>query len=215
MSSISLTESGFTYLHIPKTAGHSISTWLDNNFTNNKQLLKHPPMSVVRNMFDVTYSFTTVRNPWARLVSLYAFTKQIATEEIKTDHNFPLFDDCVLENKVYRKWINKYKSIITEDINDPEFSSDKFVKLDGLPWFDISTNQAEWIDSPVDKIIKIENLNKEFIEIQKHLNCFNKLPFYNVSIHKNYKLFYNENLKKIVSKKFEKDIDMFKYTFEN
>jgi hypothetical protein len=65
-------------------------------------------------------------------------------------------------------------------------------------------------------IIRMENLNKDFYKIQDLLtNGLNRnpIPCVNTTSHRPYQEYYNFETKKMVLKKFEEDLDIFKYTF--
>ena len=191
-------EKNITFLHIPKTAGTSMLEWLRNNSEGNiyTDWDTHPKLSVIRENRVPNFTFTVVRNPWDRAVSLYFYMKTIAFHEgskwLKlnkiTEDNFPSFED-------WTKNLLDFK-------NPPEF------------WFNGLTQQIDWIDTPIDLTIKYENLNTDFIKIQEVYNCSNPLPNLHVSIReREYKQYYNETTKKLVAKNFEKDIDTWKYYF--
>ena len=62
-----------TFIHNPKTAGTSISQWLDENFKT-VEGKKHGHIVEVNTYFpNTTYTFGVVRNPWERLASWYLF----------------------------------------------------------------------------------------------------------------------------------------------
>ena len=66
----------------------------------------------------------------------------------------------------------------------------------------------------IDYIIKLENINEEIKVIAKKFNINKDLPVINASSrNKNYQEYYNDNTRKIVQTKFEKDINTFGYNF--
>ena len=63
-----------TFIHNPKTAGTSISNWLDSNFVTIEGR-KHGHIVEVNEYFPRTQkTFGVVRNPWARMASWYMFS---------------------------------------------------------------------------------------------------------------------------------------------
>ena len=68
-----LPEHKITFIHNPKTAGTSISRWLDNNFKTVAGR-KHGHHKEVAEFFpDTVFTFGVVRNPWERLASWYQY----------------------------------------------------------------------------------------------------------------------------------------------
>lgn len=79
--SILVKEPAGVFLHIPKTAGRSIRSWLQNNCKGFEP--KHKVMHMdynwnkkyIQKAYDIDinniFSFTVVRNPWDRIVSAY------------------------------------------------------------------------------------------------------------------------------------------------
>ena len=74
----SFSDEKVTFIHIPKTAGTSISRWYFENILNtieDKYILKnHIFSNEIENLAPIT--FAVVRNPWDRLVSMYVFIKK-------------------------------------------------------------------------------------------------------------------------------------------
>jgi hypothetical protein len=69
------------------------------------------------------------------------------------------------------------------------------------------------MEGGVDWILKVENLQEDFIAIQQRLNCFVELPFINTSEHNDYRSYFTTAQQIKIGKVFEQDIDTFKYTF--
>jgi hypothetical protein len=190
-------EKNITYLHIPKTAGTSLLDWLISNRGNSEYVSwdTHPKLSTVLKDKIPNTTFTVVRNPWDRMVSMYFYMKNIAINEGSkwlalnniTQENFPSFDD----------WLYR-----TEDSLIP---SDY--------WFKGSTPQLEWIDGPVDIVIRYENLAEDFVKIQEAFNCNIPLPHLYSSGRGNYADYYNDNTRKFIEKICQADIDNWKYSF--
>ena len=76
---------GLVFIHIPKTAGCSITKWLTTHFNTKPTLSKcmHPSTSMINIPFDET--FAVVRNPWDRTVSLWAFWNKIKKTNVSFD----------------------------------------------------------------------------------------------------------------------------------
>ena len=79
-----------TFIHIPKTAGSSITRYLNHlKLQNGVDLNNHIFSSEIENPAPIT--FTVVRNPWDRVVSMYMFIKQYTSQLQKCE-----FSDFVL-----------------------------------------------------------------------------------------------------------------------
>jgi hypothetical protein len=78
----------------------------------------------------------------------------------------------------------------------------------------IFQSQMDWITSPVDHIIKYENLNQEFIKIQEYVGSSDPLPVENTAEHTAYQDYYNDETIQLVREISEKDILEFGYAFE-
>ena len=88
-----------TFIHIPKTAGTSISQWLlargGRWQFQNTPGGKHAPISLIREVHpgDLGFTFVSIRNPWDRLVSGYFFYRQRRKLQDLTFQQFVLSED--------------------------------------------------------------------------------------------------------------------------
>ena len=196
------------YVHIPRTAGTSISSWLMRNISGSlkpKNHESHESASLLLKEYpEINYFFTIVRNPWSRAVSMYRFH----TTKVPKEINLDFFSNDV---KAFDEFKQKVKSIsfeeyVTEYINFPSNA-----------WYNITTTQTKWLDLPMDLIVKYENLNIEFEKIQKLFRNNSPLLHLNKHNHPNenhYTSFYNEYTKKRIAEIYAEDIETFKYKFE-
>ena len=154
----------------------------------------HPTDSVLREktneLFDDLFKFSAFRNPWARVVSLY----------------------------FRREGIN-----VREEMTFDEFCDKHLYASDTCHQPTLHKNQYDWLSDEkgknlMDFIYKVEEFENAILEIEKLTNGRIKLRNVNrnnnpVSQSKKYRDLYNENTQKMIGKRFEKDIDIFKYTF--
>jgi hypothetical protein len=155
----------------------------------------HPKLSTIQETTVPNFTFTVVRNPWDRMISMYHYMKNIAINQgsqwIKlnniTKDNFPTFEEWLLS--------------IEERIIPTDY------------WFKGTTCQMAWIDKPVDLVIRYENLSEEFIKIQDVFNCSIPLPHLYSSGRSNYKDYYTTTSKKFVEQFSLPDIETWKYQF--
>lgn len=190
-------EKNVTFIHIPKTAGTSITEWLINNRGNSTyiELASHPTHSQILEKYERNFSFAVVRNPWDRLVSLYHFLKNILIDE---DSHLAVANDYTKENfPSFEHWITHIEDMVyPEDI-----------------WYTILTPQQTWLNPNVDLLIRFENLTEEFRQVQDLYNVTKPLPHLFNSKHLNYRNYYNDSTKKIVERLCERDIELFKYQY--
>jgi hypothetical protein len=187
MAAINIPSKQLTFIHIPKNGGSSVVEWLRDNF-DTEIIKNHPSLEMIKSQWEVHRSFCIVRNPWARIVSAYFYLKQYGFywdhNNIKTIDDFPSFDSFV---------------------NNLDY--------DLASWNTIKTNQIEWITDKDTIILRAESLNDDFKQIQELLDCYVPLPYINTSEHRDYRTYFNTSQVEHIRKVFERDIDMFGYTF--
>lgn len=191
-----------TFIHIPKTAGTSITAWLQTNFTTTQTKgKKHCTVEIAQNMLgNLGFTFCVVRNPWDLAVSWYQFSIDRAHRRI----------DLIEKNSNLEN-INKKKY-------NKQIALDTIEKLESLGFnnwikqFD-RKDQHHWAKD-VDYVMKVENLNEDFKKIQLLLNCNQNLNYLNKSNRKHYKEYYNDESIDIVKNKWKNDIDIFGYKFD-
>ncbi len=136
-------------------------------------------------VFNSSFKFSFVRNPWDWQVSLYHFMLQD-------------------ENHHQHKLINKMKSF-EEYI---EWRVKYSVESQKSFLYDENNNKL------VDYIGKFENLQEDFNVILSKIGVKEiQLPVLNTSIHRYYKEYYNDYTRDLVEKAFKEDIELFQYEF--
>ena len=142
------------------------------------------------------FSFAFVRNPFDRLVSQFHFTG--------------------------RQWWNKYEEIAKYKFSFKNYV--KYVVAAGRPFSnhkktkgrDQDWSMLQFVDGGVDFIGKFENLQEDFDVVCDKIGIPRKeLPHKNKTKHKHYSGYYDDETKRIVAKKYTKDIKYFDYKFEN
>jgi hypothetical protein len=150
-----------------------------------EQLLEKADLS-----FNDLFSFSVVRNPWARAVSLYF------RDEGVQPHQTMSFDQFIEQHHC---------------------ASDTCV----VP--SRHENQADWLvdesgNIAVDYVGKIEELDVVIDTVREETSGRLEIRHKMLNVNKrsrstSYRDLYNDYTKKIIVKRFEKDIDLFKYSF--
>jgi hypothetical protein len=136
-----------------------------------------------KNDYKEYYKFGFVRNPWDWQVSLYHFMKQN-----KHHHQHNLIQKMTFDE--YIEWRVK---------DDLHLQKEFFYENDTCI---------------VDFIGKIENIEDDFQLICNKIGVKEKLPHSNKSKrNKDYRKYYNQHTKDLISRYFKEDIELFKYRF--
>ena len=183
-----VTVKNLTFIHIPKTAGYSITMWLSINF---KEIVKpvnykefdesiNPTCHPSLNMIDIdTETFAVVRNPWDRVVSLWAFWNT----------NYP------------QEYVN-FETFVN-NLHTYKFGKEA--------WFNFAEPQKSWIPSGVTYLLKYETLEEDFKQIQAYCECEEPLPLLNKTEHGEYQAYYTPELWDVVANIFREDIIEYGY----
>lgn len=189
----------FIFIHIPKTGGtsvkHALGKYSDRipGLTDTAEntikyghikacdLRKRVPPEIWNNSFK----FVFVRNPWDWLVSLYHFERESK------------------KHCSHRRTVNMSFSEYLDEWNAsgrPVFQKD---------WLTDSNGKLV-----VDFVGRFENLEKDFSYICSKLGLRRKLPHRLPSEHLHYAKYYDEKTEKAVRRKFEEDIKFFEYSLK-
>ena len=189
----------FIFIHIPKTGGTSIfeafkQQNLKGHFGHfmNINSYNYP-------VYRKYFKFAFHRNPWDRMVSVWRYWTEIRKDQ-QLVQKMP-------QTEFFSGFCNNLEKIFYE-ILDPKYEEIHImnqVELNGYSEF-----------LKLDFWGRFSNLNEDFKTICDRINIkYEPLPHLNRTTHKSYIKYYNDDLKKYVGKLFEKDIDTFKYTFDN
>lgn len=217
----------FIFIHIPKAAGTSVTKFL-SEFTeyrdlelggtqfgeaiqpayfNRFGLYKHAPASRVKVvMGDVDwnsyYSFSFVRSPYDRVISVYKFLRQ--------------WDGCPKPIKDIMLGFNDVNEYVLSDTWEMTNGPDEIFRT-----------QAYWISDPddynqllIDKFYKVEEIEKGFLDILSKINQPREnivAPVLNTSSSKSDIILNEDSIKKI-EHKYAIDFKLFGYkmiSYEN
>jgi hypothetical protein len=186
-------EKKFAFIHIPKTAGVSILTCLEQYRDEEKFKVGHNTQKIYLEFLNTkSYTqFSVVRNPWDRLVSAFFYLK--------------------------RGGVNMLDKQAARQLSLKNISFLNFLKkLNPLNTYDHFKTQLSWFDEEISSVnfLKFETIQKDFNLICKKIQITPKvLPYKNKTKHKHYTEYYNDETRQIVAEKYAKDIEYFGYKF--
>ena len=185
------------FIHIPKTAGVSLAKAIygDVTFEGHRSFYFNNIALNIKN--EVYFSFSFVRNPFDRLYSAYKFLNEggmnhldkLAFQTFLSE--FEDFEDFIL-NGLNEKLIYQ----ITHFIPQHEYLCDKSGNI------------------LVDFIGRFEDLESDTLLLSKRLKKDLDLSHLNFNSKLNYKEVYTDEMIYKVNQIYQKDIDIFKYTFK-
>ena len=192
------------FVHIPKAAGVSICRALFGNLAGSHTKMVGYQIIFSKEEFSRYFKFTFVRNPWDRVFSAYNFLKmggmneedsKWAEVEMTPYDNFDEFVSRGLQKSRIQKWRH---FVPQSDFLFVPY--DRRIQVDFLGYFENIQPDFEYI---VDKLgmggeVTLAHQNKSHND--------RKLD---------YKEFYTDETREIVSTIYQKDIDVFGYKFDN
>ena len=192
-------EKPWTFLHVPKTAGKSISAYIMQFSLNSKTLhnSSHATLKEIKELnLELGTTFAVFRNPYSRAVSLYRFLFELDIRKV---------------TETSKEYFNA----------EPDFSwHDDFIKTYGkldflsfckeLPWMPLGVEQYHYM--PVDKYLYFENLTKDFKIIQSALGVEAPLYKLNQTNNFNWQRYYTKSTQRIIAETYSKDFKLLKYS---
>jgi hypothetical protein len=198
-----VSTNNFIFIHIYKCGGMSLRKAIMEKIPVKEVAQSHSTAKETKEYFiknnsqliwEKSFKFSFVRNPYDWAVSLYEFIRKSPAhenyEEIK-DHNFEQF--CVW----YLNKLNNHSSNINGRFN----TLSQFL-------YDDDNNLL------VDFVGKLENFKEDYKYIADKLGLKNKMPKINVSDReKNYRTYYNDKTIEMITRAFHQDLVNFNYKF--
>ena len=204
-------EKNFIFIHIPKTAGSSITRalrpWcLKPKPTQWRRLLSHLPVreapekasfnqhdraswlrrKLPAQLYDGAYKFAVVRNPFALVVSNYQHLQR------KTSPR---------RRRQAQRWDFKAFLRYLERKN-------RLARVDQTSW--ISDRDGKLI---IDEVLRFETLAEQFTVLAERLGLPGELPRSNIGAPVDYRAFYDDEAKAIVRRLYVRDFERFGYDF--
>lgn len=203
--SIRIDKLKFGFVHIPKNGGTSIRTWIYDTLgrINVTEVGFHSTLPELELPSDFK-SIAIIRNPWDRMVSYYSFCKILQNRNILNQPGPKLYG--------IPQPYPDFETFLS-NVHNVYFEPSIEVKGRHPFWFTPVTPQSVWIHKDPTILIRYEELEKGFKQIQTLANNYKPIPKLNQSIHKPYRDYYNDKTKSIVEKLFAIDIERWKYTF--
>lgn len=181
------------FIHNPKTAGITITSTMNELDPGCIPTLnKHDTPDSIPLPFKEFLSFSIVRNPWDRMVSLY--------------HQFWKIRDKYSPKIVPEITDRTFKYFCMEAYKLPSFeNNDELMFIHRSP-------QSAWVKNS-DMIFNYEDGLSKVLETIFDVEPW-ELPFKNVSVRSEYKKYYDPELIDYVGSLFCEDIDNLGYTFD-
>jgi len=192
------------FIHVQKTAGTSVSEFLQSRLDATRNGGKHEYAYEVKSripdeIWQNCFKFSFVRNPWDRLASWYLHMKKHHT---KPGDN-PFFDYLLSIGDTFENFVLYGDKTIT------------------TPWGDrnLFTNQFDQLSLDdqllVDFVGRFESLDSDWKQVLDRVGYTGeaKLPHVNAISRKHYRDMYTDRAREIVEEKYQKDINVFGYSF--
>lgn len=205
----------FIFIHIDKVAGSSIQlalqphalkrthnrirrrlVWLGlfNRWSGVYRVMEFPEHVAARtikrclpqDLYAAAFKFAFVRNPWDRLVSRYSYLLRT------TDH----------PRHEFVRGLNNFEAYLLWEIRRGKMHQHTYV----------TDARGNWL---VDFVGYFERLEEDFAKVCKRLGLHAELPRTNISSHRDYRTYYDDRTRDLVAKHFQRDIELFGYTFES
>lgn len=164
----------FIYIAAPKTASTSITNCLkrytdEPDFFHHATTLETKTFLKEKNLdWNDFYSFSTVRNPWARLVSAYNHAQVEGTETELWREHLKDMKETLSVNMYYKKLVDRAEEQMHPIIKRPW----KQYLVDFKIWIRKFSNMEQYHyeymycdengKCPINQFIKVEELDKEF-----------------------------------------------------
>lgn len=186
------------FVHVPKTGGTSVTFGLYGRKTGDHRTIADYKLCFPRHEFHSFFKFSFARNPWDRLLSAYLYMK----------HGGRNKEDCEWSIKYLRNF-HSFHDFVTHWVNEENIRRG----LHFRPQYEFLCTTG--CEPEVDFIGYYEDLYREYEYIRGKLGAGGKLVPMNRTSRKkgNYRDYYTAKTRAIVEKVYQKDIELFSYSF--
>ena len=217
-----------TYRNIPKTGTTSFKFWARDNVPDcvimddperPYNMLHLSLEEIQRRWPNYGTTFTFVRNPYARMVSIFHHIGQDAEGRMKErlrggtpeQHGVKKVELDAIPIEIDIKIMSVYRKGFENWVMSSE---DRVFDGSLLSLLNQKESQMRWLDNVVpDVVIKIEEVNQRFHVLQDMLGCAVPFPHVNTSNHADYREYYNDATRRVVADLFKEDFEAFGYDF--
>lgn len=200
-----------TFIHIPKTAGQSLTQWIRHHDKKTVLFNMHASaLELLTQGVTLGETFTIIRNPYDRVVSTFSYYQANALRqvdqkriELKTDAEISAWEEQRAEAVRAQEYFNSltFEEWLLDCIQDHR----KF-------W--VADNNLYDYSQHVKTIFKYEHLEQNFKIMESWFNTRLDFPEINISRMDDYRHYYkSEKTKNFVYEFFRKDFETFDYTF--
>jgi hypothetical protein len=194
-------EHKFIFVHVPKSAGIAVASSLFGDIADTHRRIVEYQTMLSKREFDSFFKFTFVRNPWDRVVSAFFYLKKggiNARDQAWSSKNLASYSDF---DSFVKSWINT-KNINSQWHFRPQW---QFICLPGKR------------QPAVDFVGYFENLANDYTYIRKKLGIGVELQNKNAAGNRDrdYRSYYNNETKRIVTDAYSRDIELLGYDFDN
>jgi|TARA_B100000809_G_scaffold260760_1_gene308297 hypothetical protein len=196
----------WAYIHIPKTAGMNfikrlewiphVVSWADLNL---KRHMDHMPLQwwLDRGTITTQKVFTFVRNPYARIVSLY---NHLAI----SGHNpgLPEFKECIMTGIVDK---------LDKNIHGQRIVNWELWKGKEVLGFDFGLPQYKFIENDQGIDVKYYKMETELPLVEKYVGHTFTDTNMNAMPHAPWQTYYDSETKEMVNEKYKEDFKRFNY----
>ncbi|MCF7885840.1 MAG: sulfotransferase family protein [Candidatus Marinimicrobia bacterium] len=199
-------EQNIIFIHIPKTAGNSITAALakadpvcNKNRKRSPKIAKHAKAFEIRcllgeKIWNKYFTFSFVRNPWDLMVSSFNWWRQKGKQRLER----------------FARAADKIESMDFEQFMHSRYGRFMINERYGN-YHDWLTEQGNLI---VDYIGKVEDIDQDWKKICQINNLdYIEMPHKNKSKRSSYRNYYNSETRQIVRERFKWGIERFNYSF--